>query len=240
MNILITGGASGLGEAITRKLAAGTDNKIWFTYNKSRHKAEKISAEHKNTTAIKCDFAIENELQELLVKVQNLNIDVLINNAYSGLFLNQHFNKTSTGDFEADFRSNIIPVIELTKTAITIFRKKKSGKIITILSAALVNTPPIGSGVYVAGKAYLAQLSKVWAVENAKFNISSNTISPSFMETNLTSTIDERLVEQMKDNHPLKKLLSLSEVADSVAFLVNSSAHINGADIVINAGTAIK
>jgi len=100
----------------------------------------------------------------------------------------------------------------------------------------LLNTPPIGSAVYVANKAYLEKLTKVWASENAKFNISSNSVSPSFMQTNLTAGIDERVVEQIKENHPLKNLLTVDEVAETVSFLVNASNQINGIDIIINAG----
>jgi NAD(P)-dependent dehydrogenase (short-subunit alcohol dehydrogenase family) len=121
-----------------------------------------------------------------------------------------------------------------------LFRKKKAGKIITIITAALINTPPVGASVYVANKAYLAQLSKVWASENARFNITSNTISPAFMKTNIHATMDERIVEQITEGHPLKKLLTTEEVAESVLFLVNATSQINGVDLVLNAGTNLK
>jgi 3-oxoacyl-[acyl-carrier protein] reductase len=94
--------------------------------------------------------------------------------------------------------------------------------------------------VYVATKAYLRELSKVWATENSKFNISANTVSPSYMPTSFTWKMDERVVGQMKENHPLKKLLSPEEVAETVAFLATTSNHMNGMDIVLNAGMDIK
>lgn len=78
--------------------------------------------------------------------------------------------------------------------------------------------PPIGSSTYIANKAYLEKLTKVWAIENSKFNITSNSISPSFMQTKLTSEIDERIIEQIISNHPLKKLLTVDEVAETVLF----------------------
>ncbi|HEY2584005.1 MAG TPA: SDR family oxidoreductase, partial [Mucilaginibacter sp.] len=106
-----------------------------------------------------------------------------------------------------------------------------------ILSAALVNTPPIGSAVYVANKAYLEELTKVWAVENLKFNITSNAVSPSLMLTNLTASMDERLIEQIKNDRPL---LSTEEVAESVLFLVNAGQQINGVNLIINAAGNIK
>lgn len=240
MNILVTGGASGLGEAITRILAQDQNNTIYFTYSSSKSNAESIEAEFRNTHSIKCDFWVAEEVKSLTDEMGRFDLDVLINNAYSGEFLKSYFHKTVTDDFLNDFRGNIIPTIEITKSAITGFRKKKKGKIITILTAALLNLPPIGSSVYIANKAYMEKLTKVWASENSKFNITSNSISPSFMKTKLTADLDERLVEQIANNHPLKKILAIQEVAESVAYLVYATSQINGVDLVLNAGVNIK
>ena len=236
MNILITGGASGLGEAITRKLAQDRDNMIYFTFSKSGENAKRIQSTLPNTMPLKCDFGNAIELKSLTDSIKKLDIDVLINNAYNGEFLKSYFHKVPASDFLNDFKENIIPVIEITQAAILSFRSKKRGKIITILTSALLNTPPIGSAVYIANKAYLEKLTKVWAGENSRFNISSNSVSPSFMQTNLTAGIDERVVEQIKENHPLKNLLTVDEVAETVSFLVNASNQINGVNIVMNAG----
>lgn len=56
MNILITGGASGLGEAITKKLAKDINNNVYFTYFKSETNAKKIKFDFSNAFPIKCDF----------------------------------------------------------------------------------------------------------------------------------------------------------------------------------------
>ena len=237
MNILITGGSSGLGEAIARKAAQEQGAKVFFTYNQSEEKAKAIEADYSNTNAIKCDFKNDTEVRDLVNLIPQLDIDIIINNAYSGSFIASYFHKTPVDNFAAGFTENILPTILLTQAAINVFRKKKSGKIITILTAALVNTPPIGSAVYVANKAYLQQLTKIWATENVKFNITSNTVSPSFMRTGFTASIDERLVEQMENNHPL---LKTDEVADGVCFLINASPRINGIDLIINSGDNIQ
>ena len=240
MNILITGGASGLGEAITRILAKNINNKVYFSYRNSEANAKKIEKEFPNTISIRCDFGDIDDLKTFTNKISKLDLDVLINNAYNGAFLKSHFHKISSDDFLIDFKENLMPVIEITQAAITSFRKKKRGKIITVLTAALVNVPPIGSSVYVANKAYLEKLTQVWAYENAKFNITSNSVSPSFMQTNLTVSFDDRILDQMIESHPLKKLLTVEEVAETVFFLANSSDQINGIDICLNAGSTIK
>lgn len=240
MIILITGGASGLGKAITLRMAKDENFKVYFTYNSSADSAAAIEAEFPNTTGIRCNFSKQGDVADLKMRIAEMSPDVLVNNAYSGSFLNTHFHKTKSEDFLAEFKGAVLPTIELTQAAISSFRKKKSGKIITILTAALVNTPPAGSAIYVANKAYLQQMAKVWAAENGKFNITSNTVSPNFMETSFTGTIDERMVEQIKDSHPLKRLLTTEEVAESVYFLANTTAQVNGIDLLINAATNIR
>lgn len=84
MKVLITGGASGLGAAITSLLAKDEGYFIYFTYSNSIEKAQLLEQQLKNVTAIKCDFTISEEIEALKNLISELQIDVLINNAYSG------------------------------------------------------------------------------------------------------------------------------------------------------------
>ena len=240
MNILVTGGASGLGESITKNLLINKNNLVYFTYFGSKENAENISSNFSNSRAIKCDFNDIDSVKSLCDIISTLNLEVLINNAYTGSFITKHFNKISIDVFSSDFIKNIIPTILITQSTISYFKKNKRGKIITILTSALVNHPPAGASSYVANKAYLQSLTKSWAVENKKFNITSNSISPALMQTKLTSDIDGRIIDQIKNNHPLKKILRTTEVAEAVEFLVNSSQQINGLDLVINYAENLK
>lgn len=238
MNILITGGASGLGEAITRSLAQDKTNKVYFTYYSSVEKAQALEKANANIVAVKCDFRDNASVLELKNKLAEYDIDALINNALTGL-QKKHFHKTDPEVFLSGFRNNVLPTIHITQAAINHFRKKKFGKIITILSSYIINKPPTGLSEYVATKEYLHALSKSWATENASFNITANCISPSFMQTQLTNDTDERIVEEMQKNHPLKKLLQPEEVAGAVSFLLNATQQINGTNLVINAASDI-
>ncbi|HTA81781.1 MAG TPA: SDR family oxidoreductase [Bacteroidia bacterium] len=234
MKILITGGASGLGAAISEKLAQHKDSNIIITYSESVQKARRLESFYKNIKAIKCNFSDKNDVITLMELIQKEQIDVLINNAHTTKIDKNYFHKLSTEAFTYGFNQNILPVIQITQVAINIFRKKKYGKIITILSASLINKPPFGFSEYTASKAYLLSLSKSWANENATFNITSNCVSPSFMQTGLTEDTDERIMEEMLNKHPLKRLLGAGEVAEVVAFLCDSTQQINGINISIN------
>jgi 3-oxoacyl-[acyl-carrier protein] reductase len=240
MNILITGGASGLGEAITKKLASNKEDTVYFTFCNSKKNASEIESEFSNAKGIKCDFKKPDEVNLLVDKINGFDLDALINNAYNGNISPTHFHKIPTDLFVNDFLENVIPTIQISQEAIKNFRKKKQGKIITILTSYLTNVPPAGLAVYVANKAYLAKLSQVWATENVKFNIVSNSVSPSFMQTGMAAETDERVIEQIISEHPLKKLLTVQEVAETVEFLIKDSGQINGADIVMNAGVNLK
>lgn len=240
MNILITGGASGLGEEMTKKFASNSLNKVYFTYSSSHENALTLNNLYPNTVGIKCDFSCDDEVKILIENIEKFDIDVLVNNAYTGNPVTTHYHKVPYNDFSIGFRVNVLSVIAITQASINLFRKKKSGKIITILTSYLANTPPTGVSVYVALKAYLKGLTKIWATENVKFNITSNTVSPSFMLTGLTKDVDERLVEQTINNHPFKKIVSPSEVADTVYFLADATTQINGVDILMTGGAIIN
>jgi 3-oxoacyl-[acyl-carrier protein] reductase len=240
MNILITGGASGLGEAITTRFAKNKENIVYFTFSKSKEKAEAMNKLYPNTKGIKCDFTNLDEVNELSEKIKTFSLDVFINNAYSGEAIINHFNKIKTSEFIESFNQNLIPTLILSQSVINSFRKVKKGKIITILTSFLVNNPPTGASIYVANKAYLSSMVKSWASENAKYNITSNSISPAFMLSGFTSKVDERIIEQMIENHPLKRLLTFEEVADAVSFLSETTNQINGIDLLINSAINIK
>lgn len=236
MNILITGGASGLGKAITLLLAQDSKHIIYFTFKNSFDEASKIEKQFPNTKSIHCDFCDEKSVESLLHFIEQIDLDVLVNNAFTGL-KTSYFHKTESEFYLQNFKNNILPIIKLTQSSIIQFRKKKFGKIINILSSYILNKPPLGLSEYVAQKNYLLSLSKSWAVENSKFNITSNCISPSFMLTELTMHTDERVIEEMINIHPLRKLLTPEEVAISVEYLINASQHVNGTNMIINSAT---
>ncbi len=87
---------------------------------------------------------------------------------------------------------------------------------------------------YLANKNYLLTIAKNWTVENVKFNIQINCVSPEYIETTLNATIDKRIKEAMLKSHLLNKLLTTEDVASVVKFLITAPAHVNGQNIFLN------
>ena len=235
MKILITGGASGLGRSIAETLCANKDNEVIITYANSKDKAESLEAQFSNCTKLKCNFRDAASIESTKAFITESEIDCIVNNAFTGIF-KKHFYKIPGEEFTRSFEENIMPVIGLTQAAINVFRKKKYGKIINILSSAMFGNPPIGWSMYIAEKNYMYALHKCWAAELKTKNITSNCVSPTFMMTNLNKDTDERMITQMLNAHPLKEFLKPEEVAKSVEYLVGASQHVNGTNIIINAG----
>jgi 3-oxoacyl-[acyl-carrier protein] reductase len=234
MKIAIIGGASGLGKAITTTLAAMPQAQVLFTYSSSLDAAEQLTSTYSNTSSTHLDFTDQASILSFLTELKTYDADVLVNNAITSLHKN-HFHKIAASQFADSFAHNVLPILQITQQTILGFRKKKFGKIINILTSYLANKPPLGLSEYVANKAYLESMSKSWASENAGFNITSNCISPSLMATRLTSDTDERIIETMLQQHPLKALITPVEVAEMVAMLIHSSQHLNGTNIYMNA-----
>lgn len=238
MNILVTGGTGGVGSEVVTLLCSNEANHVTFTYCNNETRAKELAAIHPNSTAIKCDFRSNEDLDALESILEVKEIGCIVNNAIS-TFESNHLHKFDTLDISNGFLHNVLPTIRLFQAALRIFRKKRSGRFITILSSGVIGVPPAGYATYTAEKAYLMSINKSIVAENSKFNIIANCVSPSFMQTELTHNVDERVVEAMVASHPLRKILEVKDVAETIAFLVNAPAHINGVNIPINSGVNV-
>lgn len=239
MNILVTGGTGGLGRAAVELLAGDKNNHVWFTYCSSEARAKEIMDNLANTSALCCDYSDSDSVNAFVENIAEMDLDVLVNNAWVGKPDTVRFNKLATDDFSSAFQDNIIPTVAITQRVLERMRKKKSGRIITVLTSGIMGVPPLGYSLYASTKAYLAQLVKSWSVEYAKLGITSNAVSPDFMQTDFTADTDGRVIEQIIAAHPLKRLLVPEEVAKVIHFLVYASPQVNGVNIPITAGTKI-
>lgn len=242
MNILITGGTSGLGKATVELLAQESTHQIYFTYldiDIYREAANQMMATYPNTHAMALNFCEDDNVDRFCEWVKTADIDVLVNSAYVGSPQSNHFHKIKAEEFLKSFQENLIPTIKITQACIEVMRKKKFGKIINIITSYVMNLPPTGFSTYVGNKAYLEKMSDVINKEYVKYNIVSNCILPEFMNTGF-GNVDPRLVEQAELQHPLKKLLLPEEVAQAVKFFVDAPIQVNGVKMPINAAMYIN
>lgn len=234
MKILVTGGASGLGREIFESLAQ-SGHTVYFTYHRSVAAANELMQTYPGSCAFQCDFGSIASVEDLLTRIADLQIDALVNNALPSIEMLQ-FQKTDVQKLVDSFSRNVIPVLRLTQACLAKFRKQRSGKVITILTSYLINRPPVGFAEYIANKAYLLAMSKSWAVENTKFGIAVNCISPSTMRTGLTSETDARLLESLASSNPFGKLVEPAEVAKLVEFLLTAPLQLNSSNLILNGG----
>jgi NAD(P)-dependent dehydrogenase (short-subunit alcohol dehydrogenase family) len=102
-----------------------------------------------------------------------------------------------------------------------------------------MDLPPMGFSIYASNKAYLSQLTKCWCKENVKFGITVNSVMPDYMQTGFAN-VDERIIEQMEQEHPLKRLLQPEEVAEVIVSLMKASKQVNGVAIPITASAHVN
>lgn len=239
MNILVTGGTGGLGRAIVERLAQCADNLIYFTYCSSDIKATAITEKYANTIAFKCNQTKLEDVERLVTVIKTWNLDVLVNNAWVGSPRGIRFHKLESEQLMEYFQNNVLSLVATTQAALEGMRKRKNGHIVTVLTSSLVGIPPLGYGMYGATKAYVAQLAKTWSKEYIKVGITSNCVSPGFMQTDFTAETDERVIEQLTEEHPLKQILKPEDVAQVIESLVYAPKHVNGVTIPVNAGMEI-
>lgn len=240
MNILITGGTSGLGKA-TVELLVKDGHQVYFSYLATEEftaVANEMEAKYPNAKAIPLNFCEAESVDGFCEQMKAWELDVLVNCTYVGKPQNTYFHKTAPEDFLKAFEMNIIPTVKITQAAIEGMKKKKFGKIINIITESVLGLPPMGYTLYACNKAYLMKLSDVVNKEYTRYNITSNCILPAYMQTSF-ATVDERILEQMQLEHPLKKLLTADEVAQTIKFFVDASQQVNGVKLPINAGTML-
>lgn len=239
MNVLITGGGSGSGRSMVERFSLDTQNKVLFTYFQSAEDSLNTLLENGNVAALKCDFTRTEDLNTLIEKATIFEPDLLVNNSWLDL-TRKHFHRFDHGELLESFGRNVAPTVELNRQVLKFFKKRRSGKIINVLTSALLGKPPVGMSVYAAEKSYIMQLSKSWVSEFSGFNVAINNVLPGFMDTNMNSDVDTRVVKLVKESSPDNELLTTEELAEAVYLLARMPRQVTGNSIVIDKGSSLN
>ncbi|SEP44901.1 SDR family oxidoreductase [Mucilaginibacter sp. OK283] len=233
--ILITGASRGLGLAISKILSK--------EYTLILHATRKESFTHiePGSHLLCADLNDRQELNEFCNRLKKEHGDTLvavINNA--GITLDKSLIYQPENDIDRILQVNLKAPVMICKAAMKIFTLKKRGVIINV-SSVVGETGNAFQAVYAATKAGLIAFSKSLAKEVAALNqehaIRILSISPGFIETDMTDRIPEAEKQKFLTAIPANRFGSVNEVAEVVAFLVSDKAsYINGTNIHINGG----
>ena len=234
-NIIVTGATGGIGNSIIKKFShAGA--KILATGTRIE-KLEEIKKEHENIKILKFDISQSDKIQDFIenaTKELGGSLDGIINNA--GITQDNLSIRMSLEEWQKVIDINLTSTFLMCKFAIKKMLKNKSGKIVNITSV-VGHTGNLGQTNYTASKAGIVAMSKSLAIEYAKKNININCISPGFIKTAMTDSIDEKFKEVIISKIPSARLGEPDDIANAVLFLSSDqSDYINGETIHVNGG----
>jgi 2-hydroxycyclohexanecarboxyl-CoA dehydrogenase len=233
---LVTGGASGIGAAIARRLAAeGADVTIGdLNLEGAAEVAGEISG-----LAVELDVTDLGSAQAA-VDSAGAPIDILVNNAGTDEF--GFFAQTTPEQWEKVIAVNLWGVLNCTYAALPGMQEAGYGRMVNIASEA-GRVGSKGSAVYSAAKGGVIAFTKVMAREGARFGITANAIAPGPIETPLLmqakefGEIGEKVIETMKAGTQLRRLGQPEEVAAAVAFLASEDAsYVTGETLGVSGG----
>jgi len=241
-NVIVTGGAKGLGKAITEDLLSCGAKVIVFDIDQS---ALEQFEKRDNLLTIECDINKEKEIEKALTKAveQFGKIHVLINNAgilYSEPLINitAKEKRHSLPTWQKVIDINLTaPFVLGSYVAEQMIMGRTKGVIVNISSISARGNA--GQSAYSAAKAGLESMTKVWAKELGSFGIRSVAIAPGFMDTESThSAVTQDVLEHVKKETPIKRLGKAEDISNAVKFAIENE-YLNGKVLEIDGGLTI-
>ena len=233
-NILITGASGGIGNALVKKFVSLGGNVLG-----TGTKPEKLDLIKKKYPSIKVkrfDMSEHSRIEEFIdnVTLELGGLDILVNNA--GTNLDNLSLRMKEEEWKKVIDINLTATFLLSKHAIKTMLKNKFGRIVSITSV-VGHTGNLGQSNYAASKAGIIGMSKSFAIEYAKKNITINCVSPGFIVSDMTMNIAEKVKLYLTSRIPMGKLGSGEDVSNSVVFLSsNLASYITGETIHVNGG----
>ncbi len=231
---LVTGGATGIGAACCRALAA-EGFRVGIHYRRSGEKAQALLAEIKDGFLIQADLASIEQIDAMIRKIKDVagRVDVLVNNA--GKSINADIITMKLEQFDEQ-RAITRGVWYLTKKILRQFMIRNSAGRVINISSVVGHTGNAGQIPYTMEKAALDAFTKSLAQEMAGRNILVNSVAPGFIETDMTGELPTEVKEKIMAGIPLGRIGRPEEIAEVVAFLAAKGSYINGSVIHVNGG----
>lgn len=236
---LITGASRGIGRGIAKVFAAQGAN-VAFTYLSSVEKGQALEAElaeegikAKGYRSDAADFDQAQALADEVVKDFG-QVDVLINNA--GITRDGLLMRMGKDQWDAVIKANLDSVFNLTKGVQRYMLKQRSGSIINMSSVVGIKGNA-GQANYAASKAGIIGFTKSVALELGSRGIRCNAVAPGFIATEMTESLDPKVLEGWLESIPLKRAGSVEDIANACLFLGSDlSTYVTGQVLSVNGG----
>ncbi len=235
---VVTGAAQGIGKVIAMHLVQKGASLVLCDINleMAKEAAREIEEAGGKCLALKSDVSNMQDAEKIIKEaVAHFgSLDILVNNA--GITRDNVLIRMKEEQWDQVMAVNLKGTFNVTKAAIKVMMRKKSGKIVNIASiTGLMGNA--GQANYSASKAGVIGFTKSIAREYADRGITVNAVAPGFIETAMTDAIPEREREELIRQIPVKKLGAPEDVANAVYFLVSEEAsYITGQVIGVNGG----
>jgi 3-oxoacyl-[acyl-carrier protein] reductase len=238
-NVLITGASRGIGSDIARYLA-NEGLKVWINYRSSATEADKLQAEIEanggKAAVIGFDASDEEAFTNAIKTITDADgsLDYLVNNA--GITNDKLSLRMKLDDFDSVIKANLTSAFIGCREALKAMSKSKFGSVVNIASI-VGETGNAGQTNYAASKGGMIAMTKSFASEGAPRAIRFNTVTPGFIQTDMTHELKEEIKTYYIDKIPLKRFGQPKEIASAVAFLLSDDAsYITGETLKVNGG----
>ncbi len=245
-NILVTGGARGIGRAVAQAFAA-RGARVALSYRDNHAAAEETLASLKGDSHIRIagDLTVPTFTKDLVERtVAGLgSLDILVNNA--GIFEAHPVDSVSFDAWQTAWRHtldvNLVAPANLCYHAAQTMIRQGGGKIVNVSSRGAFRGEP-ESPAYGASKAGLNAMSQSLAQKLAPYNISVGVVAPGFVETDMAwGLLKSPRGEDVRNQSPFGRVAKPEEVAHAVLFLASAEAVFSsGAIIDVNGASYLR
>jgi 3-oxoacyl-[acyl-carrier protein] reductase len=224
---LVTGGNRGIGLAIARALkTAGHD--VVITYRSGQPPVGFKSVQLDVTPTQSVDKAFDE------IETQWGAPEIIVANA--GITKDGLSMRMSDEDFESVIDANLTGAFRVARRSAKGLLKLKKGRLIFV-GSVVGSLGSAGQVNYSSSKAGLVGMARSFARELGSRGITANVIAPGFVETDMTSSLDEKRRNEIASSVPLGRFCSAEEIADVVVFIASPQAsYITGAIIPVDGG----
>jgi len=236
---LITGGGNGIGLATTERFAReGAKIILWDVSDKGNDVVERLKNEGHEAVFKKVSVTDEDAVKQAVTEAQKEfgRIDILINNA--GITKDRTLLKMSKQEWDDVIAVNLTGVFNCTQAVAPIMKEQNYGRIVSASSNVAIRGN-FGQTNYVATKSAIIGMTKVWAMELGRYNITVNCIAPGFITTAMTDLMPEEVRRQTIPGIPLGHWGTPDDIANGYLYLASDEASfVSGICLTIDGGAA--